>query len=189
MHNTDPQQCTCLLSHLGLQHHAATTETLLQPRCYISDLSSKSNHSPIKSVHIKPLPVETDPTDVLLGLPRGKPRNPVNRKLSTRRHALQLALENYHAPPQIPHFQIVFLVHAPPRRPCRPPIYLAWESGGHTTSHAPPCATWVSGIFFMRRWTKHVPDTCRTLLLMSSLHVSSHASTSTSALVHVSDTS
>ena len=92
--NTDPQQCACLLSHLGLQHYAATTETLLLPRCYVSDLSSKSNHSPIRSVHIKPSLVETEPTDVFLGLPRGKPRNPVNRKLTTRRHAPQLATEN-----------------------------------------------------------------------------------------------
>ena len=82
--NTDPQQCTCLLSDLGLQHHAATMETPLLPRCYISDLSSKSNLSPIRSVHIKPSPVETEPTAVLLGLPRRKPKNPVNRKLATR---------------------------------------------------------------------------------------------------------
>ena len=81
--NTDPQQCACLLSHLGLQHHAATTETSLLPHYYISDLSSKLNHSPIRSVHIKPSPVEIDTTYVLLGLPRGKPRNPVNRKLTT----------------------------------------------------------------------------------------------------------
>ena len=49
---------------------------------------------PIRSVHIKPSPVETDITDVLLGLPRGKPRNPVNRKLTTRHHVPQLAPEN-----------------------------------------------------------------------------------------------
>ena len=49
---------------------------------------------PIRSVHIKPLPVETDPTDVLLGLPRGKLRNPVNRKQATRLHAPQIASES-----------------------------------------------------------------------------------------------
>ena len=49
---------------------------------------------PIRSVHIKPSPVETDTTDVLLGLPRGKPRNPVNRKLTTHHHTPQLAPEN-----------------------------------------------------------------------------------------------
>ena len=48
---------------------------------------------PIRSVHIKPLPIETDPTDVLLGLPRGKPRNSVNRNLATSLHELQLAPE------------------------------------------------------------------------------------------------
>ena len=67
--HTDPQQCACLLLDLGLKHHAATMETPLLPRYYISNLSSKSNHSPIRSVHIKPSPVETEPTDVLLGLP------------------------------------------------------------------------------------------------------------------------
>ena len=46
---------------------------------------------PIRSVHIKPSPVEIDPTDVLLGLPRGKPRNPDNQKLATRLHAPLLA--------------------------------------------------------------------------------------------------
>ena len=55
--------------------------------------TKKSVPLPIKSVHIKTLPVETDPTNVLLGLPRGKPRNPVNRNLATCPHALQLAPE------------------------------------------------------------------------------------------------
>ena len=48
---------------------------------------------PIRSVHIKPLPVETDPTDVLLGLPRGKPKNLVNRNLAMRPYTPQLAPE------------------------------------------------------------------------------------------------
>ena len=48
---------------------------------------------PIRSVHIKPSPVKTDPTDVLLGLPRGKPRNLVNQNLATHPHAPQLASE------------------------------------------------------------------------------------------------
>ena len=59
---------------------------ILKPKQYVS--------LPIRFVHIKPLPVETDTTDVLLGLPRGKPRNSVNRKLYTRRHAPQLASKN-----------------------------------------------------------------------------------------------
>ena len=63
--------------------------------CCVQILKSKQSVSlPIKSMHIKPSPVETNPTDMLLGLPRGKPRNPVNRKLSTRHHAPQLASEN-----------------------------------------------------------------------------------------------
>ena len=73
---------------------ASKEDSLLLPRCYISDLSSKLNHSPIRSVHIKPSLVETEPTDVLLGLPREKPRNPINQKLAMRRHTSQLAPEN-----------------------------------------------------------------------------------------------
>ena len=46
---------------------------------------------PIRSVQIKTSPIETDPTDVLLGLPRGKPRNPDNQKLATRLHVPLLA--------------------------------------------------------------------------------------------------
>ena len=63
--------------------------------CCVQILKPKQSVSlPIRSVHIKPSLVKTDPTDVLLGLPRGKPRNPVNRKLTTHRHAPQLAPEN-----------------------------------------------------------------------------------------------
>ena len=63
--------------------------------CCVQILKPKQSVSlPIRSVHIKPSPVETDTTDVLLGLSRGKPRNQVNQKLTTRRHAPQLASEN-----------------------------------------------------------------------------------------------
>ena len=63
--------------------------------CCVQILKPKQSVSlPIRFVHIKPSPVEIDTTDVLLGLPRGKPRNPVNRKLTMRRHVLQLAPEN-----------------------------------------------------------------------------------------------
>ena len=78
--------------------------------CCVQFLKPKQSVSlPIRSVHIKPSPVKIDTTDVLLGLPRGKLRNMVNRKLVTRRHVPQLAPENYHAPPQILDFQIVFV--------------------------------------------------------------------------------
>ena len=63
--------------------------------CCVQILKPKQSVSlPIRSVHIKPSLVETDITDVLLGLPRGKPRNPVNRKLTTHCHTPQLAPEN-----------------------------------------------------------------------------------------------
>ena len=63
--------------------------------CCVQILKPKQSMPlPIRSVHIKPSLVETDTTDVLFGLPQGKPRNPVNRKLTTHRHAPQLAPEN-----------------------------------------------------------------------------------------------
>ena len=99
----------------------------------------------------------------------------------------QRLLELSHAPPQILDSQPRSQSHALPRRPCHPPIYLAWESGGHMTLHAPPRATWVSGFSSTRWWTLHTPTTCRYCCwchLTSSLHVSSHASTSTSAPRH-----
>ena len=151
MRNTDPQQCACLLSHLGLQHHAATTETPLLPCCYISDHSSKLNHSPIRSVHIKPLPVETEPTDVLLGLPREKPRNPVNRKLAMRWHAPQLAPENLPHAASDAWLSDRDRAHTPPWRPPQPPIYRTWDSGPHPTTHAPSRASRISGISFTCR--------------------------------------
>ena len=49
---------------------------------------------PIRSAQIQASPDETDPTDMLLGHPRGKPRNQVSRKQATRRHALQIASES-----------------------------------------------------------------------------------------------
>ena len=48
----------------------------------------------LRSVQIQALPAETNPTDVLLGLPRGKPRNPINQNLPTCPHAPQLASKN-----------------------------------------------------------------------------------------------
>lgn len=63
--------------------------------CCVQILKPKQSVSlPFRSAHIKPSPVQTDTTDVLLGLPRGKPRNPVNRKQATRRHAPQIASES-----------------------------------------------------------------------------------------------
>ena len=165
--------------------------------CCVQFLKPKQSVSlPIRFVHIKLSPVKIDTTDVLLSLPRGKPRNTVNWELATRCHTSQLALENYHAPPQIPDFQIVFVhtrrhdgllvhrftwpenlvvkhcrtrLHAPPGFLTSPP-----RASEHVRScHAPKSA---ADVIWRHRMT-------------SSLHVSSHASTSTSALVHVSDTS
>ena len=53
----------------------------------------------------------------------------------------QRLLELSHSPPQILDSQLRSQSHAPPRQPCRPLIYLAWESSGHTTLHAPPRTT------------------------------------------------
>ena len=144
---------------------------------------------PIRSVHIKPSPVETDPTDVLLGIPQGKPRNLVNRNQATRRHAPQIASEAISRAASDSSLQIVFLVHAPPWRPPRPPIFRTWEPGPHPTLHAPSRASRISGCSFTRWWL----STRRTQLLMSSDVIGwRHQSTSaraTSARVHVIDTS
>ena len=49
----------------------------------------------------------------------------------------QQLLELSHASPKILDSQLGSQPHAPPRRTCRPPIYLAWESVDLTNSHAP----------------------------------------------------
>ena len=86
---------TAIRSHTYLSV-ASRLHSILQPSWLnaVFRSSSPSNPCLFRSVHIKPSPVETDPTDVLLGLPRGKPRNPVSQKLATRRHAPQLASES-----------------------------------------------------------------------------------------------
>ena len=137
--------------------------------CCVQILKPKKSVSlPIRSVHIKPSPVETDPTDMLLGLPRGKPRNPINRKLDTRRHAPQLAPENLPRAASDSWLLDRVRAHTPPWRPPRPSIYLAWESGGQPLLHAPPRATWVSDFSSTHRWTHTLLPHVGTLLLMSS---------------------
>ena len=80
---------TCLFA--GSRLHG-----ILQPPwlCAVSKSNNQAVPLPIRFVHIKTSPVETNPTDVLLGHSRGKPRNLVNRNLPTRPHAPQLASEN-----------------------------------------------------------------------------------------------
>ena len=112
----------------------------------------------IRSVHIKPLPDETNKTDALHGISRPKPRNLTSNGSRT---CGQRLLELSHAPPKILDSQLGSQPHAPPRRPCCPPIYLAWESGGHATLHAPTRAAWVS-VLPQRTGTRHhVPSTRR----------------------------
>ena len=109
---------------------------------------------------------------------------------TTRRQRL---LELSHTPLQILDSQPRSQSHASPRRPYRPLIYLAWESGGHTTLHTP-----LGFLAAPPRASEHCTllpraDTAADVIwrhmMTSSLHVSSHASTSTSALVHVNDMS
>ena len=94
----------------------------------------------------------------------------------------QWLLEFSHASPQILDSQARSQSHALPRRPCRPPIYLAWESGGHTTLHAPP-----GFLAAPPRASEHCTllpraDTAADVIwrhqMTLSLHVSRHASTS-----------
>ena len=105
----------------------------------------------------------------------------------------QRLLELSHLSPQILNSQPRSQSHALPRRPCHPPIYLVWESGGHMTLHAPP------GFLAAPPHTgKHctllphvntAADVIWRHMMTSSIHVSSHTSMSTSALVHVSEMS
>ena len=66
----------------------------------------------------------------------------------------QRLLELSHVLPQILDSQLGSHSYVPPRRPCRPPIYLAWESGGWLLLHVPPRATWVSDFSSTRWWTR-----------------------------------
>ena len=96
----------------------------------------------------------------------------------------------FHAPPQIPHSQIVFLVHASPWWPPRPPIYRTWDSGPHSTLHAPSRASRISGISYMRRWTtctRHPrTEKLRQLNMTSSPDMSARATASDMSASHVS---
>ena len=80
----------------------------------------------------------------------------------------QRLLELSQAPPQILDSQLGPQSHASPRQPCRPPIYLAWESSGQPLLHTPPSATWVSDFSSTGRWTCTLLPRAKTLLLMSS---------------------
>ena len=96
----------------------------------------------------------------------------------------------FHAPPQIPHSQIVFLVHAPPWRPPRPPIYKTWDSGPHPTLHAPSRASRISGISCTCRWTTRTrhprTEKLRQLNMTSSPDTSARATSSDTSASHVS---
>ena len=59
--------------------------------------------------------------------PRTRPPMAAARATTREQRLLELS----HAPPKILDSQLGSQSHAPPRRPCRPPIHLAWESGNH----------------------------------------------------------
>ena len=102
----------------------------------------------------------------------------------------QRLLELSHAPPKILDSQVGSQPHASPRRPCRPPIYLAWESGDLTNLHTPTRAAGYLSHHHAPELAFHTPkNRCWCHQVTSSPYVSSHASTFTSALVHVSGTS
>ena len=89
-------------------------------------------------------------------------QNPGTRPPTTAARAItrgQRLLELSHAPSQILDSQLGSQSHALPRRPCRPPIYLAWESGGHTMLHAPTHAVWVSVLPPCTDTRHHAPST------------------------------
>ena len=139
----------------------------------------------IRSVHIKPLPVETDPTDVLLGLPRRKPRNSDNQKLATCLHVPLLAPESLSraaSDSSLPDCLLgprVAQTAFSSTDLLRLKIWWSYDVACATTRH----------LDF--RHLLHAPvDLARaeTLLLTSSLHVSSHVSPR-HVISNVSDTS
>ena len=89
--------------------------------------------------------------------PGTRPPTTAARCITRRQRLLELS----HAPPQILDSQLRSQSHAPPRRPCRPPMYLAWEFGGHTTLHAPTHAVWVSVSLPCTCTRHHAPSTRR----------------------------
>ena len=89
----------------------------------------------------------------------------------------QRPLELSHASPQILDSQLGSQPHTPPRRPCHPPIYLTWESGGHTNLHAPTRAV---GVFVSSPCAgSRLPRAERLLLMSSDVIRWRHLSTST----------
>ena len=85
------------------------------------------------------------------------PPTTATRATTSRQQLLELS----HALPKILDSQLGSQPHAPPRRPCRPPIHLAWESGNHTRSHVPKCVTWVSVSSPRVETRRHTPSTRR----------------------------
>ena len=122
-HNTDPQQCPCLLSNLGPQHHATPTEALLLPRHQVFDLSSKPCNLPFRFVHNKPLLDETNKTELLHNILRPKPRNSETNDHHMHIHALIKPPVTPPARRQNSRILDWIMVHTPLCRPRSPPIY------------------------------------------------------------------
>ena len=74
-------------------------------------------------------------------------QNPRTQKATKAARATthgQRLLELSHTPSNILDSKLGYQPHTLPRRPCRSPIHLAWESRNHTTSHAPTRIAWLS---------------------------------------------
>ena len=169
---------TIIRSHTCLPAGSRLHDILQPPWLYVVSKSNKPSKLWLNIRSVKSKPRLTKPTPQTCSttsrnqnpeiwspkaLPRATTRLNCLRKIS-------------HAPPQIPHFQIVFLVHAPPWRPPRPPIYRSWDSGPHQTLHAPSHASRISGISCTRRWTTRTrhsrAEKLRQLNMTSSLDTS-----------------
>ena len=130
---------TLLANRSGL--HGFTWLPQNYRRCLtaMSSISQACCASLFRSVQIKSSPDETNPKDVLLGLPWGKPSNPVTRSLAMRLHTPQLAPKNLPRAAINLESQIRLWSHAPLYQTCGLPIYKTQEVRlWISLTHAPP---------------------------------------------------
>ena len=134
---------------------------------------------------IKPSPDETNKTEELHGISWTKPRHPTSNGSRTRHHAWIMASGTLTRAAEGSWLsQLGSQPHAPLRRPCHPPIYLAWESSDHTNSYAPTHAARVS-FSSPRAGNAVMRLPCAEELLLMSSDVTAPRQHATHALVHV----
>ena len=144
---------------------------------------------PIRSVHIKPSPNETNKTEVPNSISRPKPKNPTSNGSHTRPHALTTAPRTLtHATSDSWLPDHVIGTHAAMTASSSIDLQkLRFRPSSKLTRTLTRYR--ISGFSSTRWWNSHAPKNFANVIwchrIMSSLHVSNHVSTSTSALIHV----